>query len=128
MAGTTVSFRYWPVAPVPPPLTSILVALEPITSTFPLPITPPVLVVTRPLERLTVGWGTVGNALRGVPGGARDITAAPRNAMEGVPYRLVSIPNGMRSKFAWDVREGRPVLRRWHPPRQRGDRFPPNCR
>src|SRR5215475_11481761 len=46
MAGTTVSFRYWPVAPVPPPRTSILVALEPITSTFPLLITPPMLVVT----------------------------------------------------------------------------------
>src|SRR5262245_28213085 len=44
MAGTTVSLRYWPVAPVPPPRTSILVALEPITSTFPLLITPPVVV------------------------------------------------------------------------------------
>src|SRR5215472_3716437 len=43
MAGTTVSLRYWPVAPVPPPRTSILVALEPITSTFPLLITPPVV-------------------------------------------------------------------------------------
>src|SRR5262245_64848568 len=49
MAGTTVSFRYWPVAPVPPPRTSILLALEPITSTFLLLMTPPVLVVTCPL-------------------------------------------------------------------------------
>src|SRR5262245_12602765 len=49
MAGTTVSLRYWPVAPVPPPRTSILVALEPITSTFPLLITPPVLLVACPL-------------------------------------------------------------------------------
>src|SRR5215468_11106123 len=43
MAGTTVSLRYWPVAPVPPPCTSILVALEPTTSTVPFDINPPAL-------------------------------------------------------------------------------------
>src|SRR5262249_2448161 len=41
MAGTTVSLRYCPVAPVPPPWTSILVALEPTTSTLPFSINPP---------------------------------------------------------------------------------------
>src|SRR5262245_20930560 len=43
MAGTSVSLRYWPVAPVPPPCTSILVALEPTTSTVPFDIIPPLL-------------------------------------------------------------------------------------
>src|SRR5262245_9663332 len=43
MAGTTVSLRYWPVAPVPPPCTSILVALEPTTSTVFFDINPPTL-------------------------------------------------------------------------------------
>jgi hypothetical protein len=35
MAGTTVSLRYWPVAPQPPPWTSIRVVLEPTTRTLP---------------------------------------------------------------------------------------------
>ena len=39
--GTTVSLRYWPVGPVPPPCISMRVALEPITSTLPLLIRPP---------------------------------------------------------------------------------------
>src|SRR5262249_30641134 len=43
MAGTTVSLRYWPVAPVPPPCTSILVAFEPTTSTVPFDMIPPSL-------------------------------------------------------------------------------------
>src|SRR5262245_32505630 len=43
VAGTTVSLRYWPVAPVPPPCTSILVALEQTTSTVFFDIIPPAL-------------------------------------------------------------------------------------
>src|SRR5262249_31761074 len=43
MTGTTSSLRYWPVAAVPPPCTSNLVALEPTTSTVLFDINPPAL-------------------------------------------------------------------------------------
>src|SRR5262245_5527995 len=98
MAGTTVSFRYWPVAPVPPPRTSILLALEPITSTFLLLITPPVV----------ASFDT-------------------KFCSHRFSSRRAALGRSTAS-FARDAREGRTGPRRWHPPRQRGDRSPPNCR
>src|SRR5262245_36478481 len=71
MAGTTVSLRYWPVAPVPPPCTSILVALEPTTSTVPFDINPPALfysMTTSSRFRRKLGM------LRGGPAGGRSHT------------------------------------------------------
>src|SRR5215471_13231430 len=60
MAGTTVSLRYWPVSPVPQPCTSILVPLEPMTSTVPFDINPPALFyLMAPRSRFRSKFGTL---------------------------------------------------------------------